>query len=117
MNIASLEELRIALRAFARERDWQQFHSPKNLAMALVGEAGEVVEHFQWLTEEQSRALPADTRSEVTLELADVLIYLVELADQRDVDLLAAAQRKMAINACKYPAEQVRGKAEKYDRY
>jgi NTP pyrophosphatase (non-canonical NTP hydrolase) len=117
MSISTLEQLKLALREFARERDWQQFHSPKNLAMALVGEAGEVVEHFQWLTEQQSRALPQDARDEVELELADVLIYLVELADQLDVDLLAAARRKMAINARKYPAEQVRGKAEKYDRY
>lgn len=117
MAIESIEDLKLALRRFAVERDWDRFHSPKNLAMALIGEAGEVIEHFQWLTEEQSRALPADTVREIELELADVLIYLVELADQLDVNLLHAATRKLAINAQKYPADKVRGKSDKYDRY
>jgi len=112
--IASLEQLREALREFATERDWDQFHSPKNLAMALAAEAGELLEHFQWLGEEQSRSLGEQQRSEVALELADVLSYLVRLADKLDVDLLAAAAAKIAINARRYPAERVRGSSRKY---
>ena len=111
----SLDELRQRLRAFAAERDWEQFHSPKNLAMALIVEAGELVEHFQWLTQAQSLALAPDKRELVAQELADVLIYLVRLADRLDVDLLAAAGRKLALNAEKYPAERARGSARKYD--
>ncbi len=111
----SLDELRQRLRAFAAVRDWEQFHSPKNLAMALIVEAGELVEHFQWLTQAQSLALVPDKRELVAQELADVLIYLVRLADRLDVDLLAAAERKLALNAEKYPAERVRGSARRYD--
>lgn len=111
----SLEELRQRVRAFADERDWEQYHSPKNLAMALVVEAGEIVEHFQWLTQAQSLALPEAKREQVAHELADVLIYLVRLADRLDIDLLAAAGRKIAINAEKYPADRARGSARKYD--
>lgn len=116
MTSGELTELRDALRAFAKERDWERFHTPKNLAMALVGEAGEVVEHFQWLSSEESAALPDATREEVALELADVLLYLVRLADVLDVDLGEAARRKMAINAGRYPADKARGRADKYDR-
>ncbi len=112
-----LDALRERLRAFAAARDWDQFHSPKNLAMALIGEAAEVVEHFQWLTEEQSRALPPDKKAEVAAELADVLLYLVRLADKLDVDLAAAAAAKMQRNEAKYPAQQVRGSARKYTEY
>ncbi|PTD97080.1 nucleotide pyrophosphohydrolase [Pseudothauera lacus] len=108
--------LREALRAFAAERDWQPFHTPKNLAMAMAGECGEVLEHFQWLTAEQSAALPAEVRAEVALELADVLLYLVRLADVLEVDLAAAARRKLALNAERYPVEAARGRAAKYDR-
>jgi len=107
----TLPELAARLAEFARERDWDQFHSPKNLAMALAGEVGEVLEHFQWLTEGQSRDLPPDVRDAVALELADVLLYLVRLADQVDVDLGAAAVRKIELNAAKYPADDVRGSA------
>lgn len=109
-------ELAARLAEFARERDWDQFHSPKNLAMALAGEAGELIEHFQWLTEEQSRNLPPVTRDAVALEMADVLLYLVRLADKLGVDLVAAADRKIALNAEKYPAAGFRGSARKYDR-
>ncbi|NMG42763.1 nucleotide pyrophosphohydrolase [Aromatoleum toluvorans] len=112
----SLEALRDALRAFARERDWERFHTPKNLAMALAGEAGEVIEHFQWLSGEESAALPEATRAEVSLELADVLLYLVRLADVLDIDLADAARRKMQINAQRYPVEKARGKSDKYNR-
>lgn len=109
----SLEDLKEQLREFARERDWEQFHSPKNLAMALIVEAAELVEHFQWLTEAQSRTLDADKREQVAQELADVFLYLVRLADRLDIDLMDAAQRKIVINAHKYPADKVRGSARK----
>lgn len=108
-----LDALRARLREFAAERDWEQFHSPKNLAMALIVEAAELVEHFQWLTEDQSRRLPADKLAEVEQELADIFIYLIRIADRLGVDLTAAAWRKIDINAGKYPAELVRGSAEK----
>jgi NTP pyrophosphatase (non-canonical NTP hydrolase) len=112
----SLAQLRAHLDAFAVERDWTQFHNPKNLAMALAGEAGEIIEHFQWLTAEQAANLPADTREAVALECADVLLFLVRLADRLDIDLIAAANRKIAINAERYPVEKARGRADKYDR-
>jgi len=111
----SLLELREALRRFAADREWEPFHTPKNLAMALAGEAGEVIEHFQWLTAEQSSALPAPVRAEVAHELADVLLYLVRLADVLDIDLADAARAKMAINADRYPVARARGSAMKYD--
>ena len=111
-----LRELRDAMRQFAAERAWEPFHTPKNLAMALAGEAGEVIEHFQWLTAEQSMALPPATRDEVALELADVLLYLVRLCDVLGVDLADAARRKMRINAERYPIERAHGRADKHDR-
>ena len=110
----TIEALTAALREFARERDWDQFHSPKNLAAALIVEAGELLEHFQWLSEAESRALDEERRHAVSLELADVLLYLVRLADQLDVDLLAAADEKLAQNAQKYPVERARGTHLKY---
>ena len=113
----SLEQLNNRLLAFARERDWEQFHSPKNLAMALTVEVAEIVEHFQWLTEQQSRELDSAKRDQVEHELADALIYLVRLADQLGIDLLDAAGRKLALNEARYPAERVRGSARKYSEY
>jgi len=107
------EALRDRLRAFADERDWEQFHSPKNLAMALIVEAAELVEQFQWLTEAQSRELDPAQREAVEQELADILIYTVRLADRLGVDLEAAAWRKIELNARKYPADRVRGSARK----
>lgn len=115
-RIDSLAALRDRLRAFVAERDWDQFHNPKNLAMALVAEAGELVEHFQWLTPEQADRLPPETLAEVEHEVADVLIFLVELADRLRIDPLAAAERKLALNAQKYPVEKARGRATKYDK-
>lgn len=112
--MTTIADLITGLRRFAKERDWDQFHSPKNLAAALSVEAAEVLEHFQWLTEAQSRKLPAKTRAQIALELADVLLYLLRLSDQLDIDLLAAASRKIKINARKYPAERARGSAKKY---
>ncbi len=115
-RIDTIEALRTRLRVFVAERDWDQFHNPKNLAMALVAEAGELVEHFQWLTPAQADHLPPETRVEVEHEIADVLIFLVELADRLGVDPLAAAERKLALNEKKYPVEKARGNATKYDK-
>jgi dCTP diphosphatase len=112
-----LEDLRIAIGAFIAERDWEQFHPPKNLAMALSVEASEIVEHFQWLTEEQSRNLPPEKLAEVREEIGDVMIYLVELADKLGIDPVEAAQAKVKINTKKYPAALVKGKAFKYSEY
>ena len=112
--MTELEGLRDELRKFAAERDWDQFHSPKNLAMALAGEAGELLEVFQWLTEEQSRALDEKAHIQASAEIADVLLYLVRLADRLGVDPLAAAQRKLVENERKYPADKARGNAKKY---
>jgi dCTP diphosphatase len=106
--------LRDRLRQFAAERDWDQFHSPKNLAAALSVEAAELLEPFQWLSEEQSRALPPESLEKVTHELADVLLYLIRLADRLDVDRVAAAVRKIELNARKYPVDKSRGRAAKY---
>ena len=97
-----------ALRDFAAARDWAQFHSPKNLAAALSVEAAELLEHFQWLTEAQSRQLADDKKAEVAAEAADVLLYLLQLCDKLDIDLLDAARRKMVVNALKYPVPVAR---------
>lgn len=113
-NSTGLLMLRDKLRAFAEARDWDQFHSPKNLCMALTVEVAELMEHFQWLTETQSNNLAIEHKQAVSEELADVLLYLVRLSDKLDVDLLEAALHKIEKNALKYPAEQVRGSAKKY---
>ena len=99
------------LRLFANVRDWQQFHSPKNLAMALTVEAAELLEHFQWLTEEQSLELSADKIEEVALEMADILIYLTRMADRLDIDLPSAVWHKIEINEKRFPVNRVKGKA------
>jgi dCTP diphosphatase len=116
-NQSDLLLLRDKMRAFAEARDWDQFHSPKNLSMALMVEVAELMEHFQWLTEAQSLDLAAENKSAVSEELADILLYLVRLSDKLGVDLLEAALRKLEKNAVKYPAEQVRGSAKKYSEY
>lgn len=110
----TLAGLRDALRQFAAARDWQQFHTPKNLAMALSVEAGELLEHFQWLTAEQSARLDARRKRIVADEIADVLLYLTRLADVLEIDPLAAARRKIRENARKYPVDRARGNARKY---
>ena len=99
-----LQQLTQALRDFAEARDWEQFHSPKNLASPLSVEAAELLEHFQWLTEAQSRDVPADKRAEIGTEIADVFLYLLQLADKLGIDLMEAARSKMLVNARKYPA-------------
>jgi NTP pyrophosphatase (non-canonical NTP hydrolase) len=111
----SLHRLRDALRVFAAERDWDQFHSPRNLATALAVEAAELLEPFQWLDDAQGRALSPAARAAVEEEMADVLLYLVRLADRLDVDLEQAARAKLARNAEKYPVEKARGSSRKYD--
>ena len=110
----ALQVLRNKLRIFAAERDWEQFHSPKNLAIAMSVEATEVLEHFQWLTEHQVEHLSPEIRERVRLELADVLLYLVRLADRLNIDLLEAARDKLAINAERYPVSRAKGSAKKY---
>jgi dCTP diphosphatase len=110
-------DLRQALQTFAAERDWDQFHSPKNLAMALSVEAAELSEQFQWLTEEQSRSLSPEAKQLVAEEVADVQIYLVRLADKLGLDIGEAVAAKMEVNRRKYPAEKVRGKSAKYTAY
>ncbi len=112
--MSELVNLRDDLRLFAAERDWDQFHSPKNLASALAVEAAELLEPFQWLTEEQSQNLDAKRRAAVADEIADVQIYLVRLADKLDIDLLQAVRAKMVHNANKYPVESFKGSARKY---
>ena len=115
--IESLESLRDRLREFALERDWDQYHTPKNLSMALIAEAAELVEHFQWVDGEQSHLLEDKTRQSVEEELADILIYLVRISDKLHVDLYQAVARKIKINGRKYPAALVRGSAKKYTEY
>lgn len=109
-----LDPLRDQLRAFASARDWEPFHSPKNLAMALSVEASELLEHFQWLTEAQSRDLSDEAKQAVREEIADVLLYLIRLADQLGIDPIAAAHEKMIANEKKYPVDKARGTAKKY---
>ena len=111
----SLTTLTAQLERFASDRDWQQFHSPKNLASALIVEAGELLEHFQWLTEDQSRQLPQDKRDAIGAEIADVLLYLIQLSTALNIDPVEAAQAKLALNEQKYPASKARGTSKKYD--
>ena len=113
MAFQNIAEVAAALRAFAAERDWDAFHTPKNLAAAMSVESSEVLEHFQWLTDKESAALDAQKKEEVAMELADVFLYLVRLSDRLGVDLMQAAQRKMAINAKNYPAEFTKGAIRK----
>jgi len=115
--VEDLESLKQRLRQFADERDWDQFHSPKNLSMALIAEAGELIEHFQWLTEEQSKKLDTKKLKEVSEELADILIYLIRIADKLGVNLLEAANNKIELNKIKYPADMVKGCSKKYSEY
>ena len=110
-----IQSLKLALREFADARDWAQFHSPKNLSAALTVEAAELLEHFQWLTEEQSKTLAPEKLVEVADEIADVMLYLVQIADKLDIDLLKAATDKLAKNRGKYPVDRSRGSSRKYN--
>ena len=117
LDMDPLHALTEQIRVFALERDWNQFHSPKNLSMALIAEAAELLEHFQWVTEEQSYALAPEKLQEVKHEIADVLIYLIRLSDRLNIDLLDAAREKLELNREKYPVDKVRGDARKYSDY
>jgi NTP pyrophosphatase (non-canonical NTP hydrolase) len=109
-----MKDLTKKLRKFAQERDWEQFHSPKNLAMALSVEVAEIVEHFQWLTQADSDNLDSDKLAAIKEEIADVMIYLTRLADRLGIDPVLAAEEKMRINEKKYPVEKSKGNAAKY---
>ena len=113
---SELESIKQQLREFSKERDWDQFHSPKNFSMALIVECAELVEHFQWLTEEQSKQLPEETLDKVSLEMADIMIYLIRLADKLDIDLIDVVNQKIKLNAIKYPVEKSKGLATKYNK-
>jgi dCTP diphosphatase len=113
----SFYKLNRKLAEFAQVRDWEQFHSPKNLSMALVAEVAELIEHFQWLTEEDSESLPPEKLEEVRMELADIQIYLMRIAERLGVDLLAATEEKMRINERRYPVEKVKGSAKRASEY
>lgn len=116
MATLDVDDLQRSLRAFADARDWERFHSPKNLAMAVASEAGELVDVFQWLTEEESRHLSEEDRRRATEEIADVLIYLLRLGDKLGVDFERAVLEKMELNERKYPVDLARGNAVKYSR-
>lgn len=111
---ARIERLKSSLAKFAKDRDWEQFHTPKNLAMAMSVEAAEVVEIFQWLTEQQSRELGKPKIEELADELADTYVYLLRIAAHYDIDLVDAAARKLRKSALKYPVHKARGNAKKY---
>ena len=117
MEQDDLDALKERLREFADARDWDQFHSPKNLSMALIAEAAELVEHFQWLKEEESAIIQGDKLEAVRMELADIQIYLIRLADKLNIDLLDAVDKKISINEQKYPEDKVKGQHKKYTEY
>ncbi len=113
----SIDQLRARVNQFVEARDWAQFHSPKNLAMAMIVEAGEVVEHFQWMTEAESRDLDAEQKEQVGQELSDTFVYLLRIAEVCGIDLIAAANQKIDLNAKKYPVEKAKGSNAKYTTY
>ena len=113
----TLQDLKERMATFVRERDWEQFHNPKNLSMSIAIEAGELMEHFQWLTEQQSKQLDAEALQEIGEELADIVIYSLSMANYLQLDLSATVLAKMAKNRLKYPKDQVRGKSHKYTYY
>jgi len=114
--MTELDQIRSDIRKFRDERDWMQFHNPKNLACSIVIEAGELLEHFQWKTPEESQSLTSEQHTEISHEIADIMTYLIELADNLDIDPIQAIREKMALNAAKYPVEKAKGSAVKYDR-
>ena len=117
MDMNEINELKLALREFAKKRDWEQFHSPKNLSMALAVEAAELLEHFQWTPAEATYKLAEAKHKLVSYELADIFIYLLRLCDQLDIDLLAITKEKMNINEQRYPIAKVKGSSKKYSEY
>ena len=117
MKKQDLDHLATCLREFANERDWEQFHSPKNLAMALSVETAELLEHFQWMTEVESAKPTPEKLQQIQEEIGDVLIYLTRFADKLGIDPLDAAYKKLEINRQKYPVEKARGSAKKYSEF
>ena len=117
MEKSEVNELMLALRKFAKDRDWEQFHSPKNLSMALSVEAAELLEHFQWAAEEATYKLADAKHKLVAYELADIFIYILRLCDQLNVDLVNVTKEKMAINEQRYPVSKVKGSSKKYSEY
>lgn len=115
--MSEFDELKQKIRKFVEARDWDQYHTPKNLSMALIAECGELVEHFQWLTEAESADIPAEHLEEISHEIADVFIYLLRLSDKLGIDMVEAVNLKMLLNEAKYPADQVRGSSKKYTEY
>ncbi|WP_235272639.1 nucleotide pyrophosphohydrolase [Methylotenera versatilis] len=113
----SLQHLRLRINQFVNERDWAQFHTPKNLAMAMIVEAAELVEHFQWDTPTESQQLTPEKREEVSHELADTFVYLLRIAEVLNIDLIEAANKKIDLNALKYPVEKAKGSNAKYTEY
>ena len=116
-NQDSLNNLRHRLNDFVNERDWAQFHTPKNLAMAMIVEAAELVEHFQWDTPTESQQLTPEKREAVSHELADTFVYLLRIAEVLNIDLIDAANQKIDLNALKYPVEKAKGSNAKYTEY
>lgn len=112
-----IEQIKQKLRDFAEMREWNQYHSPKNLASAISVESAELLEIFQWLSEEESKNLTLKDKSKVEQEVADVFLYLIRLADKLDINLLNVAERKIAINEMKYPVELSKGNAKKYTEF
>lgn len=117
MSEPAIEELKQKLKEFAQIRDWEQFHSPKNLAMALSVEAAELLENFQWMTGHQSEKLSPRRQAAVAFELADIFIFLLRISDQLNIDLMEVTKRKMEINDKRYPVEKVKGSSKKYNEY
>ena len=117
VSVDSLAQLNQKLLQFVEARDWEQFHSPKNLAMAMIVEAAELVEHFQWSTEDESYLLAPEKREQFSHEIADTFVYLLRLAQVLEIDLIDAANKKIALNALKYPVDRARGKNNKYTDY
>jgi NTP pyrophosphatase (non-canonical NTP hydrolase) len=115
-SMSEINNLLDRLRVFATDRDWEQFHSPKNISMALAVEASELLEHFQWMTEADSRALDPEQKAEVADEVADVFLYILRLCDQMDIDLIKTANQKIDKNALKYPVEKSKGRSTKYNK-
>jgi NTP pyrophosphatase (non-canonical NTP hydrolase) len=113
----TLQQLKERMADFVRERDWEQYHTPKNLSMSIAIEAAELMEHFQWLTVEGSQNLPAEALADIGEELADIVIYSLSLANALKLDLAETVSNKMDKNVRKYPSEKVRGKAHKYTWY
>ena len=116
-TLDSLQHLRLRINQFVNERDWAQFHTPKNLAMAMIVEAAELVEHFQWDTPAESQQLTDKKREAVSHELADTFVYLLRIAEVLNIDLIEATNKKIDLNALKYPVDKAKGSNAKYTEY